>query len=183
LSAAAALRSRIPRRSEITPVFAACVVPIFTWSIIWFFQELPAWLRYLTTWDILGILAYTQAFALFESASVLIIVTAIAAVLPEPLLRAHFLPQGSAIVLMTAFWAILFQLIFDAVIRSWSPADFALWFGMALVSILLVSVLVHRSEAVENAMTALADRLTVFLYVYIPSGLSGLGIVILRNLW
>jgi hypothetical protein len=42
-------------------------------------------------------------------------------------------------------------------------------------------VLVYRSRRIERAIRALAERLTVLLYVYVPLGLLSLIVVIARN--
>jgi hypothetical protein len=86
------------------------------------------------------------------------------------------------LVLGATFWAVLFQLIFEAVILSWSPAEFALWFGLALVSLVLGCILARRSARTGRAIAGLAERLTVFVYLYVPLGLAGMLVVAARNL-
>jgi hypothetical protein len=142
---------------------------------------MPGWIPYLNIWKILSIFAYTQAFALLESAFILLLLTILAVILPARLFRDKFAVQGTTIVFMTTFWTILFQSIFFNV-RQWALAQFFVWFGLSLVSIVIACVLVHRSRRIEKAVSALAERLTVFLYIYIPLGLLGLIVVIIRNI-
>ena len=150
--------------------------------MIWFFQKMPGWQPFLDTWAILSILAYALAFALLESLIVLGLVVALAAILPARTLRTRFVGLGSTLVLAITFWTVIFQLIFEPVIVYWSRAEFALWFGLALVSILLTVLLVHRSERAQQLISSLADRLTVFVYLYVPLGLLGLAAVVTRNI-
>jgi hypothetical protein len=175
------LEGRVPPRSEVAPVFATVVFPVFGWSIIWFFERLPDWLPFLPLWDILSIFAYTQALALLESTLLLLFLIILASLLPAPWLRARFAVQGSAIAFMLVFWTILFQLIFEPIIRTWNVGEFILWFGLALISIILACVLVHRSRRLAKVVGGLADRMTVLLYIYVPLGLIGLTVVVLRN--
>jgi hypothetical protein len=178
----ATFKKHLPPRQDLLPVFGTVLFPVFSWSIIWFFQKMPGWQPFLSIWDILSILAYGLAFALLESLAVLGLVLILAAILPARVLRAHFVPLGSTLVLGLTFWAIVFQLIFDPVINYWSGGEFALWFGMALVFIILTMLLVHRSGQIQGIVTALADRLTVFVYLYVFLGLLGVVVVAVRNI-
>lgn len=178
----ATFRNRLPPRHDLVPVFATVVFPVFSWSLIWFFQKMPGWQPFLNTWAILSILAYAVGFALLESLIVLALVVVLAAILPARALRVQFTALGSTVVLAATFWTIIFQLIFEPVILYWSAGEFALWFGLALVSILLAVYLVHRSPRAQRMVMALADRLTVFVYLYVPLGLLGLLVVLIRNL-
>ena len=176
------LRKRLPPGREVLMVFAVCLFPVFGWSLIWFFQNVPGWLPYLGIWDILSILAYALAFGLVESAVVLLFVLLLAAVMPRRWLRTQFAVQGSVLVLGATFWAVIFQFIFEAVILFWSPVEFVLWFGLALVSVVLGCVLARRSVRVGRAISGLAERLTVFVYLYVPLGVAGMVVVAARNL-
>lgn len=178
----AAFRNRLPPRRDLVLVLATVLFPVFSWSLIWFFQKMPGWQPFLGTWDILGILAYALAFALLESLIVLGLLVALAAILPARALRSRFVALGSTLVLVIAFWTIFFQLIFEPVILYWNGAEFALWFGLALVSIVLAVFMVHRSRRGQEIVSALAERLTVLIYLYVPLGLLGLVVVLARNI-
>jgi hypothetical protein len=172
----------LPPGRDLLPVFSTVLFPVFSWSMIWFFQKMPGWQPFLDAWAILSILAYALAFALLESLILLGLLVVLAAILPARALRARFVALGSTLVLATTFWTIIFQLIFEPVILYWSGAEFALWFGLALVSIILAMLLVHRSRRAQGIVSALADQLTVFAYLYVPLGLLGLVVVLARNI-
>lgn len=178
----ATFRNRLPPRRDLLPVWATILFPVFSWSLIWFFQKMPGWQPFLNIGAILSILAYALGFALLESLIVLGVVVALAAILPARALRTRFAALGSTLVLASTFWTIIFQLIFEPVILYWTGIEFIVWFGLALVSILLAVVLVHRSRRAQRIVTSLADRLTVFVYLYVPLGLVGLVVVLIRNL-
>jgi hypothetical protein len=163
-------------------VFATVVFLVCGWAMIWFFQKMPGWQPYLNAWDIMSILAYALAFALLESLIALGLLVALAAVLPVQALRAQFAACGSTIVVATTFWTVMFQLIFEAVIRDWRGVEFVLWPGLAFVSIITSALLVHRSRRAQRMVVALADRFTVFLYLYVPLGVAGALVVVARNL-
>lgn len=165
------------------PVFALCAFFVFGWSIIWFFQKLPNWLPYLKVSDLAMILAYSQGFALVESIAVFLPLLGLAAILPRRWFAAQFVARAGVLVLALALWTVLFQLIFEAVIINWTAPEFVVWFGLALLSIALAYVLVHRSDRTARALVGLAERMTVFVYIYVPLGIIGLLVILVRNLF
>jgi hypothetical protein len=173
--------SRLPKRVEIAPVYAACVFPIFSWSIVWFFQKMPGWLPYLSLTKVLSILAYGQAFALFESALLLLLLILPATVLPARFFRDRFTAQASTIAFTLTFWAIVFQII-NTTTEVWAPGRLSLWAVLLLASLVILCALVRRSGRLAQITTAVAERLTVFLYIYVPLGLLGLAVVVARNI-
>ena len=48
-------------------VFAISMFVVHVWQIINMLQLVPAWRLRLDAWDLVGVIAYTQAFALLES--------------------------------------------------------------------------------------------------------------------
>lgn len=178
----AIFRQRLPTRPDLQRVFAVCVFPAFSWSILWYLQNVFAWLPYLDVWNTLSIFAYTQAFALLESTLLTLLLVGLAMLAPGRLLREEFTVQASTAALGLTFWTILFQLVFDPVIRGWTVVQFILWFGLALATVLVAGVLAHRSRRIQRLVVAAADRLTVFLYLYVPLGVLGALVVLGRNI-
>jgi len=141
---------------------------------------MPGWLPFLTIWDILSIFAYTQMYALLESLFVLLLLIILAVILPPRVFRDSFVAQGSMLLFITAFWVILFQSIWFNVVE-WAAAKLLSWFALSLLTILISCFLVHRSKRLKRVLAALADRISVFLHLYVPLGTLGLVIVIARN--
>lgn len=178
--ALATYSKRLPNRDEVAPVFAAFIFPIFSWSIVWFFQKMPGWLPYLSIAKVLSIFAYVQAFALFESVLFLSLLVLLAAVLPTRFFRDIFSAQGSMIAFALTFWVIIFQIV-NTTTETWPPGRLLLWAICLSASLMLLHLLVRRSKPVARITTAIAERLTVFLYIYVPLGLLGIAIVVVRN--
>ncbi|MGD9316669.1 MAG: hypothetical protein PVG56_07540 [Anaerolineae bacterium] len=161
-------------------VLACCMLLIFSWSILWFFQKMPGWLPFLPLWEVLSIFAYTQMFALLESLFVLLLLVLLAVILPPRFFRDSFVAQGSILLFIAAFWIILFQSIWFNVVE-WAAGKLFLWFTLALLTVLISCFLVHRSKRLQRVLNAVADRISVFLYLYVPLGTLGLVVVIARN--
>jgi hypothetical protein len=138
---------------------------------------MPGWLPFLKGWQILGIFAYTQAVALLESLSLLLLLIILATVLPAPLFRSKFVAIGTALAISAAFWIAAGQVIILD-----NPSQLRLWAILALSFTVLSCILVHRHVCLEKTLVSLADRLTVLLYLYVPLGLLGLIVILVRNL-
>jgi hypothetical protein len=175
----AIFRNRFASIQDIVLVFAACIAPICSWSILQFLEELRAWLFYLSSWDVISIFAYTQALALLESATVLLIVILLGAILPARFLRDRFVAQGSMVVLLTLGWAIATQ--YKIIPRGFRPPA-RKFFLLYLASIGVSWVLIHRYKRLEESIDSFVERLTVLLYVYIPTTFLSVIIVMFRNI-
>jgi hypothetical protein len=138
-------------------------------------------LQFLGFWDNVSIFAYILAFALLESVVLLSIVTVLTIVLPAQCFRDKFVAQGSIVVFVATFWAIVFQSV-DTEIRLWSLAEGLFWVVLCLTTIGVSCVLVDRSKRLEGALSAFAERLTVLVYIYVPMSILGLVVVISRNI-
>jgi hypothetical protein len=178
--ALATFEQRLPNRTALAPVFASCVFLTFSWTIVWFLWYGLGWLQFLNSWDVLGAFAYTQAFALLESTLILLLAVIVAIVLPADWFRDRFAAQGSMAVFVLTFWTLLYQFIAIG-FQPWGLGQLLLALALPLISITIACTLVYRSERVETAICAVAERLKVFLYIYVPLGCLSLVIVIARN--
>ena len=166
-------------------MFASCVVPVYSWSILAFLEQMPGWLFYLNAWDVIGIFAYTQAFALLESAMVLFALVLLGAILPARFLRDRFVAQGSMLILLTSGWAIAAQYITIIPFTKYAPwhsKRFLLGAVLYLASIGVSYVLIRRYRRLEESINSFIERLTVLLYVYVPITFLSIITVILRNI-
>jgi hypothetical protein len=174
------LSKRLPSGGEIIAAFAICAVVVYSWPIFLFLDRVPGWLFHLELPKILSIFAYTQAFALFESLVVLGGLLLATVLLPTRLFRHHFVGSAGAVVLVLTAWAIAAQR-YDDLIRTWSTQVLLSWLLVALASVVLALLLVRRSAALERSIVALAQRLTAFLYLYLPISFVSLATVLVRN--
>ena len=145
---------------------------------------MPAWLFYVNSWDLIGMFAYTQIFALLEGAVILLILILLGAILPVRFFRDRFVAQGSMAVLLTSGWAIAAQFANQyQIVVVWTPKTFFLWSVLDLISVGVSWVLIHRYKRLEEAINSFIERLTVLLYVYIPITFLSVIIVTLRNIY
>lgn len=170
---------------DIVLVFAACAVPVHSWSTFTFFNQMPGWLVYLNAWDLIGTFAYTQIFALLESVTILLVVILLGVILPARFLRDRFAAQGSTVVLLTFGWAIVAhstQIVPFARSAPWLSKKLLFMVGLYLASIGVPYVLIYRYRRLEEFIYSFLERLTVLLYMYVPIACLGTVVVILRNI-
>lgn len=176
----AIFRKRIPPTRESLEVFAICAFPIFAWSIITVFRQIPAWTLRFTYWDLIGTIAYTQVFALFETAIVFGLLWLAAVLLPARMLRERFVAHSALIVLVAAAWFIYLQ-YHISIIEDRELFRLAIWAGTLLLMLLVAQVLVYRSARIRRVIEGVVDRLVVLSGIYVAVGIISIFIVIIRN--
>ena len=177
----AAIRRRVPSRHEMLLMLSVCVFPVYAWSILNILREIPAWVLRLSVGELIGVVSYAMAFALFESLVFLLVPLALSLILPVKLFRARFVAAGTMLVAITSAWAVLAHLN-DRAIRLWGLKHFALWGLVYLASVGAGYFLVRRFARVAKVLDAVAERLVVLGVVYVALGVLGLAVVIARNL-
>lgn len=161
-------------------MFAACAFPIYVWAILSVLRQVPAWMLRLSSWELVSVIAYTQAFALLESVFVLFCLLFLGAVLPAQLFRDKFVALGSMAVFVTAAWAMIAQYNSEKT-SLWGPKDFLPWLVLYSVSIGVPYLLIRRYERLEESVIAFVERLAVLSFFYVSIGVLSVIIVVLRN--
>jgi len=157
------------------------VFPVHVWSTLNLLREVPAWVLRLSSWELIGVIAYTQTFALLESVIILLVLVLLGAILPARLLRDGFVAQSSMMVFVTSGWAIAVH-YGSEVVRLWGLKEFFLWSVLYLESIAVSCVLTHRCKRLERFLGSFIERLTALSYVYVLLDLLSIFVVIVRNI-
>lgn len=175
----ATFRDRFPSRREVSLLFAACVFPTHVWSIVRLLHEVPAWILRLSTWDLVGAIAYTQTFALIETAVILLGMVSLAAILPTRIFRDRLVAKGSVFVFVSALWAVVVHL---GAARLWnSGRELLAWSMIYLASVGLSCVLVHRQPKLQGWVNSAVERILPLSLIYVCVDVLSVTIVILRN--
>jgi hypothetical protein len=179
------LRSRIPSRPELFPVFSVFLFFSFTWSLYRLFWYVPSWLEYLSIWKVLTISAYVAAFALFESLIMTGLLAAFSLFFPPSIFKKRFVLVGASLAGLVSLAAFLLQRKINLVYRLelWQLVLFPVLLLLCLALIVFLLALIYdRFPILARFVGRLADRFTIFAYFYIPLGLIGLMVVLWRNL-
>ena len=175
------LHRRLPSAREAACAYLACLVPIVAWSVIGMLRDgLPGWTHQMRAWDVIGVVAYVQAFALVESMVVFLPILCLSVLLPPSWFRDKFVALGTGLVYLSAVWSVFAQ-GHDNALRIWGYRQLLPWVGAYFASLLLFAILIHRSSRVEALIISFADRLTVLAFAYLFVALASVVIVLVRN--
>jgi hypothetical protein len=178
--------SKFPSKQEIPPVFSSISFIFFSWSLYRMFWQVPSWLYYLNVWDVLILAAYVVSFALFESLVVLIFLLFLAFILPARWFKDKFAIQGSTAAVLIGIGAVALQRKIGVIykLEIWQILAFPV-LALILLTVLTVAAayIFKRFPILARLAANLADRMTVFAYIYVPLGLLGLAVVIWRNIF
>jgi len=181
----ASLHARIPSREEITPVFSTILFLVFSWALYHMFWQVPSWLYYMNVWGVLALSAYVLAYSLLESAAILGLVLLVCLLFPQRYFREQFVAQSCALAGILGLGAVAIQrkigLVFD--LQIWQLITYPL-LGLAMLPVLtwLLAIVLRRMPRLARLLNSLAERMTVFALIYIPLGILGLIVVIIRNI-
>lgn len=180
------LKARLPSRQEALAVFSVIVFIVFSWALYRTFWWIPSWLEYLSLWGVLTIIAYVLAFALFESLTVMGLMVLLSLLFPRKIFKDQFIVQGSVLSAALGLGAFLLQRNVGVIYKMELEQIF-LYPALILVGIVFMvyflSLLFRKIPALTRLTLAVAERMTIFTYLYVPMGLIGTAVVIARNLW
>ena len=179
------LKSRLPSRSEALSVLSIFVFFVFSWTLYRTAYYTPSWLEYLSVWSILIIVAYVLGFALFESLCLLALAVVFSLFFPPRLFKQQYALQGSALAAAVSVGAVLLQRKINLVYRLelWQLVAYPLVFLLAVVLLVfLLDFLFRRFPRLSRLVAALLERMLIFVYIYVPLGVLGLLVVLIRNI-
>ncbi len=178
----------MPSRSDVLHVSGVVLFAVFGWSIRGFLFKVPSFSLYFGLGADFAILCYMFAFALLESALVMLVLVALGVILPSQVLKQGFAYKGFIVVLVLAVAAIVFE--------SWYRIDFFKdimagmtypippFIGGIIGTILLLAALFwsfHAWPRLQKYAGVFMEQLSIFTYIYVPLGLLGLVVVVIRN--
>jgi len=175
-----AIFNRLPNLKQIAPVYAICVIIIYSWTIVWFFWTVPAWLFYLNIWEILLIYAYLVATNFLESLLVICAPIGLSFILPSRWFRDTFVARGTSLVVLGLGYFMFLADQFQN--RDDYPSILLKLWSVALASglILLLVFIVGKTSFIKKAVEFIAEQATVFLFISIPISLISLVVVLPR---
>jgi hypothetical protein len=140
------------------------------------FRDVPSWVLYLRTWEVVGMVAYTLSYALFETLIVFLIVVLVGLVVPKRWIVDRYIPLASLWLVELAIMAIVFQ---HHIIQHLPKRNLVIGVGLILA---LSSLIPLRFPKFGKLLGWIADRLVILSFIYIFFDVLGLLVVILRNI-
>jgi len=174
-------KRKFPPWSEVQIVFGLLVFAVFSWSIRGFLYKLSAFLLYDSLGDIFGIFSYMMGIALLESAIIMLVLLFLAVILPKGWFRDGFAYKASLLMLMVGGAMIYLQSILT--FRLPAVRTLVVLLVVPFVAWLVLVFLAMKVERFRIGLDFILDRISVFLYLYVPLGIIGLVVVVFRNLF
>jgi len=172
---------RLPSNTDIMAVFAGAVFMVYSWTLYWSFYKIPSWLMFLDLGGILSIYAYAFIVNFLESVLLLSAALIASIVLPQGWWKKWFVPKGFVLSLIIVASAQIHMFLYrdpdTQVLFLYGQGTW--WFSTLWVAF-LVTWMVGRIPFFRKALIDFADRLVVFLYIYMPLTIVALLIVLVR---
>jgi hypothetical protein len=156
-------------------IFVYCAFPIHVWALLNMFKDVPSWVLYMPSGDVIGSVAYILSFAFFETLFVLLIVLSLGFIIPKKWVVEKYLPIVSTLLVELTVMAIIFQ---HFIVQHLPKRNLMIGFALILAA---STLLVLRFPKVGSALSWVAERLLVLSFIYIFFDVLGVLVVILRN--
>ena len=176
------LKDRLPGIQQVLAVYGITALLIHGWTLIWLFWKLPSWEHFLTFGEMFAVFAYSMTTNLLESLVIMFALLSLSMILPRGWFKDAFLSRASWLVIL----ALVYMMYIASHISSNNdsyPIGLVRLIPVFGVLILALSFFLGRISLTRNLVENLADRATIFSYIFLPLGLISLLIVIARNLF
>ena len=176
-------RKRLPERNEFYAVLGVVVFVVHSWSVRGFLHEVPSFILYFKIGQILAVFAYMMGFALLESLLVTFGLGLLSLTLPVSWFKNGFVYKSFITVVLGG----VAMLWLENTIMSWNnkfpPMELLLTFaGITLGVWVALLLFFHFFKPLQKPLLFIADRIGVMAYLYVPLGVLGLIVVLIRNL-
>jgi hypothetical protein len=172
-----------PSRREYFQLFLVTLFPIHAWAILDFLKRVPELALRMAAPEVAGVAAYVLAFALLESLLAFGVLLAASRLLPARFFARHLVPVGSVVVLLAAAAAAMIH--YYGVLEV-PGIGFGAWTALWVIGAAGLAVaarrLIGKSERLEKAGLAVAERLAVLSAVYLVIDVGGVFLIAFRNL-
>jgi hypothetical protein len=178
------LIARLPERRSVIGVYAVTAFLVYGWTLLASFWKVPSWLYFLKLGEILSVYAYSFVIDFGESVLLLFLVLLIGLLLPKRWWNEQFTPK-SAVWVSVLLGSIMLRLYTNRAPEYWEDFVYnqGAWWGYTLMLGIVLSTLFSRVSWLRKGLETLADRLVVFLYVYMPLTALSIIVVLLRNIY
>ena len=178
------IKRRLPERSEIYAVLGVVVFVVHSWSVRGFLHEVPSFILYFKPGQILAVFAYMMAFALFESLLVTLGLSLLAFFLPVKWFKNGFIYKSFLTVLLGAVAMLWLENTIMSLNNKFPPRDLLLTVaGVTFGAWVLLLLMFNFLKPLQKAVLFISDRIGVLAYLYVPLGIVGFVVVLIRNLW
>lgn len=182
-------------RQGLWTLFLMCAFPLHFWTLILAFRDVSWVTERTNAWDAIGVVSYGLIFALVESAIIFLLVTLLGLLLPKSWDSDRRISLLAFLILITAVWAMISQLLFlwnvslpaqaiEYLRHSDHPLriTYAACLMVITPTVLLPAYSLVRTNKAVTVMQNLIERLSLLTMFYLVFDLLGGIIILVRNL-
>jgi hypothetical protein len=173
--------ARLPDRRAIIGVYATAAFLVYSWTLLASFWKVPSWLYFLKISEILSVYAYSLVINFGESMLLIFLALIAGFILPHRWWNAQFTSRG-VIWISVLMGSIMLRLYTNRAPDYWE--DFVYhqwaWWGWTILLAVVLDYLASRINLLRKGLENLADRLVVFLYIYLPLTAVSIIVVFVR---
>ena len=172
------IASRFPSQEQMILAAGSIELFIFSWSLRGFFFRAPSYILYMNIGQILAVAAYYMAFALLESALVLIVFALAAAILPSNWLKQNFGVGSFPMILVIAVSSYYLQ---QQITYAYPGIKYiAIGYGSTLLGAAIMAAVFIFVPILRKWLGWLVEQVSIFAYLYTFIGVISLLTVIIR---
>jgi hypothetical protein len=171
---------RMPNSQQIAAVYGVIVLVVYGWTIYWYLWKLPSWLYFMTLTEMLVAFAYAMAVNFLESVLILLVPILLCLFLPSRWFRDQFVAQGAILVVLILVALMQYLKIITSLQDL--PPGIGRMALLVMVGIVFLVFLVGRIGFLGKVIAEIANRATIFLYIFMPISALSLLVVLFRNI-
>ncbi len=173
--------ARFPDKASIVNLFATAAFLVYGWTLYASFWKVPSWIYFLRLNEIFSVYAYSFIVNFMESILLTLGLVLLGYFLSGNLWKDGFLAASVVMLIVFVGSALVHMRMYDDPNLRVSFISSQLRWWLVTVAIAFVASFISvRVAWLRRLLETLADRFTVFLYVYLPLTVLSLGIVIAR---
>jgi len=177
-----ALKQRFPTFQQILAVYGVVALLIHGWTLMWFLWRLPSWLYFLKIGEILSVFAYSMCVNLLESISMMVGLLLFSFALPKRWFRNVFLSHATLLAILGLISLTIIASHISSNDDSY-PTTIVQLIPFIILLVLDLTFLIGRIAPVRKLTEDMADRATIFSYIFLPIGFLSFLIVVIRNVY
>ncbi len=177
------ISNRLPNKQSVLRVYAISVLLTYSWTMLVSFWKLPSWLFFLGVWEILSIYAYSFLVNFIESVILIMFVLFLSVILPARWWRNGFVVKSITVfVILIASILLRLRIYRLEELREAFVESQLVWWVCSMALAILFGWVLSCFKGAVNLIESFADRVIIFLYIYLPLTALSLLVIFFRNI-
>jgi hypothetical protein len=164
-------------------VYAVIVFLLYSWTLSTSFYQLPSWIFYMNIKEIASIYAYAFSLNILESIFLLVFILFLESTILYKLPRKDF-QWRSTITLLVLLGSSMLRL---TVLGEYTEKEIfvsgqLIWWVYTMIFYAMLLIATLKISLLRRLFEGFAERVVIFLYIYVPLSIVSIVVIVLRNL-